>query len=137
MATVSFLYRGSLKDGTVFDNGGDESHTIVLGRSQVMPALEQIMGQMQVGEERTVDINAKDAYGAYSEDAVVRVPVYKIPNGDKMPAGKMILWQSPRSPNPIPAKIKSIVNQVAELDFNHPLAGKDIRYWVKVVDRQD
>ena len=34
---------------------------------------------------------------------------------------------------PIPAKVVSIENQVVTLDFNHPLAGKDIEYWVKLV----
>ena len=28
----------------------------------------------------------------------------------------------------------SVENQVATLDFNHPLAGKDLVYWVKLID---
>ncbi|MDR3136471.1 MAG: FKBP-type peptidyl-prolyl cis-trans isomerase [Coriobacteriales bacterium] len=137
VATVSFLYKGRLEDGEVFDDGEHDAHTIMLGRSQVMPVLERELIQMQVGEERTVSIAAEDAYGLYSQDAIVRVPVYKIPDGDKMPVGETILWRSPRSHKPVPAKVKSVINQVAELDFNHPLAGQNIVYWVKVVDKQN
>lgn len=62
-----------------------------------------------------------------------KVPTFKIPNGDKLPVGETIGWTSPRNIEPIPAKVVSIENQVATLDFNHPLAGQDIVYWVKLV----
>ena len=51
-----------------------------------------------------------------------------------MPVGQYIGWTSPRNVEPIPVKVVSIENQIATLDFNHPLAGKDIVYWVKLVD---
>jgi FKBP-type peptidyl-prolyl cis-trans isomerase 2 len=133
MATISFLYKGSLSDGTVFDDSGDEPHEIITGRAHVMPVLEKALLEMEVGEERTLGIAAKDAYGEYDEEGVQKVPLYKIPNGGNMPEGEMILWTSPRNNKPIPVKVARIVNQVAYLDFNHPLAGKDITYWVKVV----
>jgi peptidylprolyl isomerase len=137
MATISFLYRGSLSDGTVFDDAGDEPYEITTGRAHVMPVLEKALLEMDVGEERLLEIAAKDAYGEYDEDAVQKVPTYKIPNGENMPEGGMILWTSPRSTKPIPAKVTKIVNQIAYLDFNHPLAGKDLVYWVKVTDKKD
>jgi peptidylprolyl isomerase len=136
MASISFLYRGSLRDGTVFDDGKDMPHEIIVGRSQVMPALEKILIEMEVNEERTLDIAAADAYGEYLDEAVQYVPTYRIPHGDTMPEGETIMWTSPRNPTPIPVKVRSIVNQIAELDFNHPLAGKDITYWVKVINKQ-
>lgn len=130
---VSFLYKGSLPDGTVFDDCNGEPHQIHIGRRQVMRKLEDALAEMAIGEERTLEIAAEDAYGAYDESAVQRVPTFKIPNGANMPVGETIAWTTPRSIEPIPAKVLSIENQVATLDFNHPLAGKDIIYWVKVV----
>ena len=62
---VRFLYRGSLLDGTVFDDGKDEPHEITRGRHQVMKPLEAALSSMEVGDERTVSIQAKDAYGLY------------------------------------------------------------------------
>jgi FKBP-type peptidyl-prolyl cis-trans isomerase 2 len=137
MTTISFLYKGSLTDGTVFDDSGDEPHEIITERAHVMPALESALLEMRVGEERILEIAAKDAYGEYDEEGVQTVPTYRIPNGDNMPEGEMILWTSPRHNRPIPVKVTKIVNQIAYLDFNHPLAGKDIVYWVKVTDRKD
>jgi peptidylprolyl isomerase len=134
---IRFLFRGSLPDGTVFDDSGDEPHEIITGRAQVMPVMEKALLEMAAGEERQLSIATEDAYGAYREDAVQRVPTYKIPNGEGIPAGEMILWKAPGYPRPIPVKVRSIVNQIAELDFNHPLAGVDLNYWLKVVDKQE
>ena len=130
---VRFLYRGSLLDGTVFDDGKDEPHEIILGRHQVMKPLEAALSSMEVGEERTVGIQAKDAYGLYDERALQSFPAYKVPHGEDLPVGETIGWTSPRNAQPIPAKVVNIENQVVTLDFNHPLAGKDIEYWVKLV----
>jgi FKBP-type peptidyl-prolyl cis-trans isomerase 2 len=137
MATICFLYKGSLPDGTVFDDSGDEPYEIVVGRTQVMPVLEEALLKMKVGEECTLAIAAKDAYGEYDDEGVQKVPTYKIPNGENMPEGETILWTSPRNNKPIPVKVAKIIDQVAYLDFNHPLAGKDIIYWVKVTDKKD
>lgn len=134
---VRFLYRGCLPDGEVFDDCGGEPHEIVLGRHLVMRALEDALMDMEPGEERTIALAPEEAYGPYDEKAVQRVPTYKIPNGENLPVGEMIGWTSPRNIEPIPVKVVSIENQVATLDFNHPLAGKDIVYWVKLVEVSD
>ena len=97
-----------------------------------MKALEDALSAMHIGEEQTVFIPAKDAYGEYDEDAVQIVPTYVIPNGDEMPVGQYVGWRSPYNIEPIPVKVVSIENQIATLDFNHPLAGKDIIYWIKL-----
>ena len=129
---VRFLYRGSLLDGTVFDDGKDEPHEITLGRHQVMKPLEAALSSMEVGDERTVSIQAKDAYGLYDESALQSFPAYKVPHGEDLPVGETI-GRAISESQPIPAKVVSIENQVVTLDFNHPLAGKDIEYWVKLV----
>ena len=131
---VRFLYKGSFPDGTVFDDGSDGPHEIRIGRHQVMQVLEDALDEMSVEEERILKIAAEDAYGEYDPSAVQRVPTFKIPNGANMPAGETIAWQTPRNLDPIPVKVLDIDDYVATLDFNHPLAGKDIVYWVKVID---
>lgn len=135
--TITFAYRGSFPNGEVFDEHSDDPLQIVAGRGQVMKSLEEALMDMQPGEERIIELAAEDAYGRYDEDAVQHVPTFKIPNGANMPVGQYIGWTSPRNIEPVPVKVVEIVNQVATLDFNHPLAGKDIVYWVKVIDIAD
>lgn len=135
---IRFLYKGSLaENGEVFDDCNGIPHEIILGRRQVMKALEDVLATMEPGEERIVNLSAEDAYGEYDESAVQRFPSYKVPNGENIPVGEYIGWTSPRNIEPIPAKVLSVENQIVTLDFNHPLAGKDIVYWVKVVEVAD
>lgn len=132
---IVFAYRGSLAEsGEVFEDRTDSPMQIIAGRGQVMRALENELMDMEIGEERTVELAAKDAYGEYNMDALQHVPTYKIPNGENMPVGRYIGWKSPRNLEPIPVKVLEIENQIATLDFNHPLAGKDLVYWVKVTN---
>ena len=135
---IRFLYKGSLaENGEAFDDCNGTPHEIILGRRQVMKALEDALATMEPGEERIVNLSAEDAYGEYDESAVQRFPSYKVPNGENIPVGEYIGWTSPRNIEPIPAKVLSVENQIVTLDFNHPLAGKDIVYWVKVVEVAD
>ena len=132
-----FLYKGSFPDGEVFDDCNGEPYEIVLGRHQVMRALDDALLEMNPGDERTIKLPAKEAYGEYNEDAVQKFPAYKVPNGENLPVGETIRWTSPRNVEPIPAKVVSIENQIVTLDFNHPLAGKDIVYWVNLLEVRD
>lgn len=134
---ISFLYKGMFPDGEIFDDHSSSPIRIIVGRGSVMKALEDTLVSMDPGDERTVQISAADAYGEYDPDAVQIVPTYKIPNGENMPVGEYIGWRSPQNIEPIPVKVVSIENQIATLDFNHPLAGKDIKYWVKVTEVKD
>lgn len=130
---LSFLYKGSFADGEVFDDCAGEPHTIIYGRHQVMEALENALADMEINEERTLELSPDQAYGEYNEQAVQHFPAYMVPNGENLPVGQTIAWKTPRSAEPIPAKVVSIINQEVTLDFNHPLAGKDIVYWIKRV----
>lgn len=131
---VRFLYRGSLASGEVFDDCEGKAHEVVLGRRQVMPALEEALSQMRCGEERVVELSAEQTYGRRDPDAVQSFPACRVPNGENIPAGATIGWTSPRSAKPIPAKVVSVANKVVTLDFNHPLAGKDIVYWIQLLE---
>ena len=73
--TARFLYRGSFPDGEVFDDCEGTPHEIILGRRQVMKALEDVLLEMEPGEERTVELAAADAYGEYDQSAVEPFPV--------------------------------------------------------------
>ena len=54
---VRFLYRGSFPDGRTFDDCKGVPHEIVLGRRQVMKALEETLSAMEPGEERILELS--------------------------------------------------------------------------------
>lgn len=132
--TATFYYEGRLAENDeVIDDGGSEAYTVALGRGKLMPPLEEALQEMEPGEEREVRIEARDAYGERTEKAVQKVLVQDIPNGENLPVGEYIAWKNPVSEKPIPVKVTEVRNGIATFDMNHPLAGKDLVYRVKLV----
>ena len=123
---VSFEYTLSAGKAVVDTNVGKDPVSYVHGQQQIIPGLEKAFTGMKVGESKHVDIAAKDAYGAYDEKARVTVDKSKVPPDTKV--GSMLA-----SPEGRPVKVIEVKDEGVVLDLNHPLAGKDLAFDVKVV----
>lgn len=131
---LSFHYKGFLENGETFvDSTKGEPLSIVEGYRSVMPELEAALLGMDPGEEKVVHVGM--GYGPYDPEALqTRIMRYAIPDGDKLYEGQEVMWTSPSNPQkPVPAKIVRADDYSFDIDFNHPLAGKDLTYWVKLV----
>jgi FKBP-type peptidyl-prolyl cis-trans isomerase 2 len=123
---VSFEYTLSADKAVVDTNVGQEPVAYVHGQKQIIPGLEKAFTGMKAGESKHVDIAAKDAYGPYDDKARVTVQKDKVPPDTK--AGTML-----SSPDGRPVKVVEVKDEGVVLDLNHPLAGKDLAFDVKVV----
>ena len=123
---VSFEYTLSSDKAVVDTNVGKDPVSYVHGQKQIIPGLEKAFTGMKAGESKHVDIAAKDAYGAYDEKARVTVEKSKVPPDTKV--GSMLA-----SPDGRPVKVVEVKDDGVVLDLNHPLAGKDLAFDVKVV----
>ena len=85
---------------------------------------------MKLNDEKTIKIQPKDAYGERDEKMVVAVPRSKFP--PEIEAGGHLLLKGPDGQR-IPAKIKEVKENEVLIDLNHPLAGKELNFKVKVV----
>lgn len=136
---VYINYVGSMPDGTVFDDHRTGVPLeVVIGADRVPKGVEAALREMNVGDEATLELEPDAAYGEYQSDAVFKVPINTIPHADSMPLGEHILWYGDRKKNksnrPAIAKVVEKDDAHITIDLNHPLAGKNIVYWVKVID---
>ncbi len=128
---IKVHYTGTLNDGTVFDSSeGKEPLEFTIGENRVIAGFENGIKDMKLNEEKNIKINAKDAYGERDERMVVAVPRSKFP--PEIEAGGQLLLKGPEGQR-IPAKIKEIKDNEIIIDLNHPLAGKELKFKVKVV----
>ena len=68
---VKVHYTGKLDDGDIFDSSKDRDPLeFVIGNSQLIPAFEEALIGMDVGETKTFQIESKDAYGEYHDELV-------------------------------------------------------------------
>jgi len=134
--TVKVDYTGTLENGTVFDTSvGGEPLNFTLGAGQVIPGFEKAVLGMKVGESKTVTIPAAEAYGQYNDnwvEVVNRENLTNIPNPE---VGEQL--QGPRPDGNIGVgTITNVTNTTITVDFNSPLAGKNLTFEIKLISIQ-
>ncbi len=129
---VRISYRGACVGEESFADvrNPDNPLEIVLGGGSIFPPIEAALFEMAPGETRSVDVPAKYGFGTYDEDAVRSFPLIAMPRWQDIEEGTYIEVKSERAVLPATAFVRSIEHDVLVLDFNHPLAGKDLVYEV-------
>jgi FKBP-type peptidyl-prolyl cis-trans isomerase 2 len=112
----------------VSSNVGREPMSYIHGKGQIFPALEKALAGMKAGEKKRVELLADQAYGVYDPSKKVTVERSKVPAEAKV--GSML---SSRDGGP-PVKVLELSEKSAVLDLNHPLAGKNVTFDVKIVN---
>ncbi len=126
---VKLVYQAKTIEGELVDaNPDDGPIAFVVGRGKALPGVEKKLLGMKLGEERTFAV--QDAYGAYDDLKTGTIVLSGLPDGTKVGDYVEML-------DGIPSRIKEIRTDTAILDLNHPLAGKEIVFTVKVVDVKD
>ena len=121
-------------DGDVADTSdGREPLAYLQGSGNIIPGLEREMVGMTVGESKDVVVAAADAYGENDDKAFMDVPRGEFPKDIPAEIGTEIQVQN-QAGQPMYARIDRIDEQSIRLNFNHPLAGKELHFAVKVVE---
>ncbi|MCZ0861088.1 MAG: peptidylprolyl isomerase [Methanocorpusculum sp.] len=132
--TIRVHYTGTLTDGTQFDSSeGRDPLEFVVGSGMVIPGFDNGVIGMEIGETRTIEIPAKDAYGEKSDEMIVVIPRGEFGEGFTAEIGEQLLIQLGDG-NQIPVTITQIDEETVTLDANHKLAGKDLIFTVTLVE---
>ena len=130
---VKVEYKGSLEDGTVFDESKEgEPLIFVVGSGQIIPGFDKAVVGMKLNEEKKVTIQKEDAYGERDETLVKVFPRNILPENLK-PRKDMILSMRDNNGRILPAKVVEVTADSLTLDLNHPLAGKNLVFDIKVI----
>lgn len=113
-----------------------EPFQFLSGNQQILPSLEKEINSMIIGSKKNVKIPASDAYGEYNEQAVQQVDKKNFPEDVDLQVGMEFVANSPEGQQ-MPFVVKDIKPEEVVIDFNHPLAGKDLEFDVELVDIRD
>ena len=120
-------------DGEVLDtSSGHEPLEFLQGAGNIIPGLEQELYGMTIGESKKVIVQPEDGYGTLDSEAFVDVPKEQFPPTIPLETGIEIQVTN-QDGQPMSARIDSVSDDSVRLDFNHPLAGKELHFDVKVV----
>ena len=128
---VKVHYTGTLSDGSVFDSSeGRAPFEFTIGENQVVAGFENNIKDMKLNEEKTFKIKASDAYGEKIDELIKEIPRNKFP--PEIDVGGRLILKSPEGQS-IHAVVTEIKDDSVVIDLNHPLAGKELTFKVKVV----
>ncbi len=131
--TVHVHYTGRLEDGTVFDSSdGKPPLQFVLGTGYVIPGVEQAVEGMAVGDQVSTEISPENAYGPRSEELVLNVGLDQFP-GDGAPDVGQRFTMTTGEGQQMLVTVTEVESERVEIDANHPLAGKPLRFDLELV----
>ena len=129
---IKVHYKGTLDDGTQFDTTeGKEPLEFVMGENKIIPGFEESVKGMEEGEEKDFKLTPDQAYGERNEQMVQEVQKSQLPEGMEIQEGMMLMLKGPDGQQ-IPAKVVEDKGETFSLDINHPLAGQNLNFNVKV-----
>lgn len=132
-ATVTLDYVLMLDDGTVYYSSiGNEPLQAILGQGQLLPGFEEQVIGMQVGEIRTFTLPPEKAYGSYRPDMVGTLDRSQLAAGVEPEIGKQVQTEL-KDGTPTLAIITSFTDTTVTLDANHPLAGQNLTFQIKLL----
>ena len=131
---VKVHYTGKLTSGELFDSSTDrEPLEFTIGAGQMIKGFDAALPGMLVGDKKTINIPAADAYGERSEDAIINFPKENVPPDMKLEPG-MTLTLSNQAGQPIPVIVIELTDDTVILDANHFLAGKDLIFDIELME---
>jgi len=127
---VSIEYEVKDGDKVVDSNVGGAPLVFMFGKGQIIPGLEKGIVDMAIGEKGEILVQPTDAYGEYNADATQEVPADQFAGID-LELG-MTLYGQGEDGGTVQVIVKEIGGDTIVIDFNHPLAGKELMFAVTV-----
>jgi peptidylprolyl isomerase len=130
---VRVHYIGTLDDGSIFDASEDKDKEFVIGQGTLIPKFEEAVVGLEPGQTAKVRIAADDAYGQRADEMVAVIQRSEIPAdinpkpGDQM---EVVLEDG----SPMPVLVTDTSDTTITLDANHPLAGMDLNFEIRLVE---
>lgn len=131
---VSMHYTLHSDDGSRVESSrdGGEPVQILVGRGGIIPGLEKALVGHDAGEQFFVEVEPKDAYGERVEGNVQRVPKKYFKESARLRRG-MTATLSMKDGGQRSVTILKIGSSVVDVDLNHPLAGRKLRFDVEII----
>lgn len=131
---VAIDYKLSLASGEEVDSSGEgQPFGFITGAGQIIPGLEKELIGKSTGYEAKVVVDPDEGYGPVNENLFQEIPRSQFPDDCEIEPGMSFHAQGPHGP--IMISVKEINdNDTVTVDLNHPLAGKELHFDVKVVE---
>ncbi|MFZ2854264.1 MAG: FKBP-type peptidyl-prolyl cis-trans isomerase [Rhodocyclaceae bacterium] len=115
--------------------------TLQMGGGQLVATLEHCLLGLGIGERHVFQIDAVDAFGKHNARLVERIARSALPPDLELKENSLVEFAAPEGSIPglsgeiggIAGYLRELTETTALFDFNHPLAGKPLRFEVEII----
>ena len=133
---VTLHYTLTDDEGTVIDKSDDGSFLYLHGASNIIPGLENALTGKAAGEELKVTVPPAEAYGERDDARKESVPREMFPEDTEIEAGMQFHAEGPEG-QMVVVTVMDVTDETVTVDGNHPLAGVQLNFDVKIIDIRD
>jgi FKBP-type peptidyl-prolyl cis-trans isomerase SlyD len=120
-------------DGELLDSSeGQGPLQFLVGYGNIISGLENAMLGMKIGDSKDVVVQPADGYGEFDEEAFMEVPRDQFPKDMQLSVDTELTVRDD-SGQARYARVETLDEKTVTLNFNHPLAGDELHFHVKVV----
>lgn len=134
-AQVRLHFSVRLENGTEIDTtrSRPEPVSLTIGDGNLLPGFEAALLGLRAGDRRSVHLPPEDAFGVWNPDNVQTFGRLQFARTDSVPEVGMVMEFNDKTGSSLPGVISRVDDEQVEVDFNHPLAGKNIVFEVDIV----
>jgi FKBP-type peptidyl-prolyl cis-trans isomerase SlpA len=131
---ITLNFSVSLMDGTVLDSTwGGSPATFQYGDGSLLPGFERAIVGLKAGDRRSVIIESANGFGLRNEENVQEIPRNRFAEDLALEQGLMISFANAGDGGELPGVVQQVSGDRVIVDFNHPLAGRDLTFDVEII----
>ena len=137
-SAVTLHFTIKMKDGSVADSTENmgKPAKFVMGDGSLSENFEACLLGLETGTEKSIELKAQDAFGMPNPDHIHHMDKTKFAGDSDVEVGTIMAFSGPDGME-IPGIITDIAGDSVTVDFNHPLAGKDLEFEVQILSVTD
>ncbi|MFK0571743.1 peptidylprolyl isomerase [Endozoicomonas sp.] len=133
---ITLHFSLKLDDGSLVDTTPPgKPASLVAGDGNLPEGFEEVLFGLAAGEERVTRVPPEKAFGMPNPNNVQRVPRGSFASDVELEEGLVISFAD-AAKSELPGVIREFDDNVVEVDFNHPLAGRHLVFEVRIIDVQ-
>ena len=105
---------------------------LVIGDGNLPAAFEAVIHGMRAGERKIERIEPKDGFGQHNPSNVQRIAKDQFDPSVELSEGLVVSFQD-KAKSELPGVVSTIDDTMVTVDFNHPLAGRDLEFEVEIL----
>ena len=129
---LHFALRLSDTDELIDSTFGKKPASLVIGDGSLPEAFETVIHGMNAGERRVETIKPKDGFGQRNPSNIQRIPRDQFDPEVELTEGLVLSFQD-KAKSDLPGIVLLIEDRMVTVDFNHPLAGRDLEFEVEIL----